>query len=349
MEEIGDTSDFTGRTEAVESVEIKARATGYLEKVFFKEGELVKKGEILYKIDDRTYKAELDRLEGEIERQQATLARMNSDLARARRMRVGDAVSREEFDKITTSKDEAAAVMASAKAAAKRARLDLEFTTVYSPIDGQISRTRITKGNLVTQDQTLLTTVRTIDPIYALFDVDEHTVLEVQKKIREGKFKGYREAEFPLFLGTQIEKGYPHKGFIDFADNTLDPSTATLRIRGEFPNKDGVLVPGLFVRIRVPLGNKRKALVVSERALGSDQGQRFLYVVSDKNKVEYRPVEVGLLRDGMRVLESGAKAGEWVIVNGLQRVRDGVTVDPQKVKMPRPLAAPAPAVKGNDK
>src|SRR5262249_31523757 len=189
----------------------------------------------------------------------------------------------------------------------------------YSPIDGRISRTRITRGNLVLADQTLLTTVVSLDPIFAYYDADERTVLQVQQQIRKGAFKSYREAKFPVYLGTQIEKGFPHAGHIDFVENRLDPNTGTLRVRGVFPNKDRILTPGLFVRIRVPLGQPHKAVVVSERALGSDQGQRFLYVVNDQNEVEYRAVQVGSLRDGMRVIESGAKAGEWVIVNGLQR------------------------------
>jgi RND family efflux transporter MFP subunit len=334
--EVLDYSEFTGRTAAVESVEIKARATGYLEEVMFKEGDELKKGDQLYRIDDRTYKAEVARIQGEITRQQATLTRLNADLARARRLRIGDTISREEYDKISTSKDEAQASLASAKESLKRAELNLEFTHVLAPIDGKVGRTRITKGNLVTSDQTLLTTILSIDPIYAYFDIDERSVLRTQRQIREKKLKSYREAKFPVLLGTQLEKGHPHEGYIDFVDNTMDPSTATLRVRGRFDNKERILSPGLFVRIRLPLGDKRKTLVVSERALGTDQGQRFLYVVNDKNEVEQRTVEVGALRDGLRIIESGVKAGEWVIVSGLQRVREGVKVEPKQVAMPVP-------------
>lgn len=331
---VSDYADFTGRTEAVESVEIKARATGYLMEVKFKEGDVVQKGDLLYVIDDRTYQADLDKLKSEIARNQALVARLNSDLNRARRMRVGDAISREEYDKITTQKDEAAAALSAAQAAAKRAELNLEFTKVYAPITGKISRTRITAGNLIAQDNTLLTTIVSIDPIYAYFDVDERTVLEVQKQIRQGNYKGYRDAKFPVLLGTQIEKGYPHQGYIDFVDNQLNASTATLRVRGRFDNPKEVLQPGLFVRIRLPLGAEREAVVVPEMILGSDQGQRFVYVVNKDNKVEYRAVEVGTLRDGLREIESGVQEGDWVIVKGLQRVREGVTVDPMKVDMP---------------
>jgi RND family efflux transporter MFP subunit len=342
-----DFADFTGRTDAVQSVDVKARATGYLEKVMFVEGQEVKEGQQLYQIDDRTYKADLDKQKAEVNRLQAMLDQLNADLARAKRMRVGDAISREDFDKAVASRDSTSAQLASARASVRTAELNLEFTRVYSPIDGGISRTRITKGNLVLADQTLLTTVVSLDPIYAYYDADERTVLEVQQQIRKGAFKSYREAKFPVYLGTQIEKGFPHVGQIDFVESRLDPNTGTLRVRGVFPNKDRVLTPGLFVRIRVPLGQPHKAVVVSERALGSDQGQRFLYVVNDKDEVEYRAVQVGSLRDGMRVIESGAKAGEWVIVNGLQRVRPGARVEPKKVPMPGPTQ-PAPGQQGGN-
>jgi RND family efflux transporter MFP subunit len=335
-----DYEDFTGRTEAKESVEIKARVTGHLEEILFKEGDLVKKGQLLYRVDDRTYKAELAKLQGEITRNEALSDRLGSDLGRARRMRVGDAISREEYDKITSNKDEAGAALDAAKAAARRAELNVEFTKIYSPIDGKISRTRITRGNLVTQDQTLLTNIVSVDPIYAHFDADEQTVLRLQKRIRDKKLTMGKKVPPPLLLGTQIEKGFPHKGVINFVDNQIDPSTGTLRIRGEFPNKEAILTPGLFVRIRLPLGEKKQAIVISERALGSDQGQRYVFVVGEDNKVVQRPVEVGPLRDGLRVIRSGVKVGEWVIVNGLQRVREGSIVEPTKVEMPKP-AEPA--------
>lgn len=344
-------ADFTGRTEAVESVDVKARATGYLQEVLFKDGDLVegrvidkktgkvlKDGTLLYQIDDSTYKAELAKYNGQIKQVQASLDRYSADLARARRMRMGDAISREDYDKTSTSRDEAAAQLESAKASAKKAELDLSFTKVWAPITGVISKTRVTKGNLVTQDQTLLTNIVMVDPIRATFDVDERSVLMFQQSMRQKKMKSYKEGEFPVYLGTQIEKGFPHRGIIDFVDNQLNPSTGTLRVRGVFPNKDRVLSPGMFVRIRLPLGQSTRAIMVTERALGSNQGQRFVYVVDEKtNKVEERSVEAGALRDGMRVIESGLKSGEWVIVNGLQRVRPGSVVEPNKVPMPAPV------------
>jgi RND family efflux transporter MFP subunit len=336
-----DREDFTGRVEPLESVEVKARATGYLDEVRFKDGENVKKGDVLFKIDDRTYKTDLARAEGDVSRLQASLDRYNADLARARRLRVGDAMSREDYDKTVASKEETAASLASARAVVDRAKLNLGFCTVDSPIDGRVSRTLITKGNLVTQDQTTLTTIVTMAPIWVYFDVDERTVLRIQQLIARKKVKSRHEANAPVFVGTQIETGYPHEGVIDFVDTKLDSTTGTLRVRGIFPNKDQVLSPGLSVRVRVPIGQKEKTILVSERAVGSDLGEKFLYVVNSESVVEQHPVKLGALRDGLRVVESGVKPGDWVIVRGLQRVRPGDTVDPERVPMPKPPPAEA--------
>jgi RND family efflux transporter MFP subunit len=326
--------DFTGRTEAKETVEIKARVTGYLMKVMFDEGKVVKEGDPLYQLDDRTYKADLAKYSGDVERYEALRERLKSDLNRARRMKVGDAISREEYDKVSGDVEQATASMASAKAAAERSKLDVGFTTVKAPITGRISKTLVTVGNLVTADSTKLTTIVSVSPMYATFDADERTVLRVQKLIKEGKFQGVRDAKVPVLLGTQIEKGYPHKGFINFVDNRIDPSTGTLRIRGEWENTDEYLTPGLFVRLRVPLGDPRPALMVADSALGMDQGIRYVYQVGSDNKVKQQTVTVGALRDGLRVVETGLKEGDVIITRGLQRVREGSTVEPTMIDMP---------------
>lgn len=348
-----DTVDFTGRTAAVETVEVKARATGYLSAVLFTDGEDVEAGQLLYRIDDRTYKAKLAKLKSDIARFEAQLADASSKLSNARRSRIGSAISREEYDTLASAKEAASASLASARDAADEAALELSFTRVYSPIAGRISKTNITKGNLVTADQTLLTTVVSIHPVYAYFDVDERTVLRFQEMIRKNELTSYRDGFFPVYAGTQVEKGYPHTGRIDFVDNRIDPSTGTLRVRGVFPPVSlkkltwagladvplpgQTMSPGLFVRIRLPVGNTtHKAILISDRAIGSNQGQKYVYVVSADNKVEERTVETGPVRDGMRVIESGLRAGEWIIVSGLQRVRPGAVVETDRVPMPGP-------------
>ncbi len=193
-------------------------------------------------------------------------------------------------------------------------------------------------GNLIQSgDQgggTLLTTIVSVDPMYAYFDVDEHTVLRVRQLIREGKADSPRDGGYPVSLGLANEEGFPHQGTINFVDNQVNPKTGTIRLRGVFPNKDQVLSPGLFARVRMPIGRPHQALLVSERALDTDQGQKILYVVNDKNEVASRPVRLGALHDGLREIADGLKPGERVIVDGLQHVRPGVTVEPKLVDMP---------------
>jgi RND family efflux transporter MFP subunit len=216
--------------------------------------------------------------------------------------------------------------------------LNLEYTKVTAPISGRISRYVVTVGNLIQSgDQsggTLLTTIVSVDPMYAYFDVDERTVLRGRQLAREGKAKAAHDGELPVALGLITEDGFPHQGTVNFVDNQVNPKTGTLRMRGVFPNAYEILSPGLFARVRVPMGNPHKALLVSDRALDNDQGQRIIYVLDDKNKVASRPVRVGALHDGLRAIEDGLKPGERVIVEGLQLVRPDITVEPKQVPMP---------------
>jgi RND family efflux transporter MFP subunit len=331
--EIIDYSDFTGRTAAVDSVELRARVWGYLTKVNFKEGAIVKKGDILFEIDPLTYNAVLHQAEGNMASLQARVERLDADLARARRMVGTGAMSREDFDKVAGDRGEAIASRDAQKANVERAKLDLEYTKVTAPIAGRVSRYNVTVGNLVQAgDQnggTLLTTIVSVDPMYAYYDVDEYTVLRVRQLVREGRAESPREAVLPVFLGLANEKGFPHEGTINFVDNQLNPRTGTMRLRGTFPNKDNVLVPGLFARIRMPFGHRRKALLISERALDTDLGAKIIYIVDDKNQVLVRKVQLGDLHDGLREITSGLNAGERYIVDGLQQVRPGATVEPQ--------------------
>jgi RND family efflux transporter MFP subunit len=336
--EVTDYADFTGRTAAVDSVELRARVWGYLDKVNFKEGALVQKGDVLFEIDPLTYRAALEQAEGNLASMQARLARLDADLARAQRLFKTSAIGREEYDKIAGDRGEAAASRAALKAAVERAKLDLGYTKVTAPVSGRVSRYVVTVGNLVQAgDQgggTLLTTIVSVDPIYAYFDVDEHTALRVRRLAREGKADSPREGGYPVLLGLASEEGHPHQGTINFVDNQVNPKTGTIRLRGVFPNKEQVLLPGLFARVRTPIGRLHKSLLVSERAFDTDQGQKILYVVNEKNEVVSRPVQLGALHDGLREVTDGVKPGEQVIVKGLQQVRPGLTVEPKLVDMP---------------
>jgi RND family efflux transporter MFP subunit len=336
--EVTDYADFTARTAAVDSVELRARVSGHLEKVNFKEGALVQKGDVLFEIDPRTYQAALHAAEGALASAEARVLRASADLARARRLFSNQAIGREEYDKIAGERGEAAGSLTSLKAALERAQLDLGFTKVTALVCGRVSRYNVTVGNLVQAGDltggTLLTTIVSVDPMYAYFDVDERTVLRVKQLIREGKAGTPDDVEVPVWLGLANEDGHPHRGSLNFIDNQVNARTGTLRVRGVFPNKDEALSPGYFARVRVPIGAPHKALLVTERALDTDQGQKIVYVVDQDNKVVSRPVRLGALHDGLREITDGLKPGDRVIVNGLQQVRPGMTVEPNLVDMP---------------
>jgi RND family efflux transporter MFP subunit len=336
--EVTEYADFTARTAAVDSVELRARVWGYLDKVNFKEGAMVEMGDVLFEIDPRTYRAALAQAEGNLAALEARVVRLTADYARAQQTVSTGAISREEYDKIAGDRGEALASRAALKAAVERAKLDLQYSKVTAPVSGRVSRYVVTVGNLVQAgDQnggTLLTTIVSVDPMYAYFDVDEHTVLRVRQLIREGKATLAQNGEVPVSLCLANEDGYPHRGTIDFVDNQVNPKTGTLRVRGVFSNKDEALSPGYFARVRVPIGFAHQALLVSDRALDTDQGQKIVYVVDKGNKVVSRPVHLGALHDGLRVITDGVKAGERVIVTGLQQVRPGITVEPNLVDMP---------------
>ncbi len=222
-------------------------------------------------------------------------------------------------------------------------QLDLDYTTIRSPITGRVSRYEVTEGNVVQSGQnggTLLTTIVSVDPMYVYFDVDERTLLQVRRLIKSGSMKNVQEVAFPMEIGLADEDGFPHRGSVNFLDNRVDPGTGTLRVRGTFSNKDGLLTPGLFIRCHLPLGEPKKRLMVAEEALASDQEQKFVYVVNDANEVSYRPVETGRLYDGMRVIEGGLTRGEKVVVKGLQRVRPGAKVEAEVAPMPTRLLLP---------
>lgn len=331
---VTDFEDFTGRVEAKASIQVRARVTGYLDKVLFKEGTEVKQGDPLFEIDPRSYKAELDRAEANVLQSQARLKRCERDFKRASDLLPQNAISQDDFDRVAGDRDEAAAAVKLAEASRDLAALNLSFTRVTATITGRISRQLIDPGNMVKADETVLTTIVSMDPIYAYFDQDERTLLRIRRLVRAGVLKTIQESSVPVLLGLVDEDGFPHEGRIDFADNRVDSMTGTLRLRGVFANPQRLLSPGLFVRIRLPIGKPHPSVLIAEQALGTDQGQSFVYVVSPKNEVVYRRVNVGPLDGGLRVIEDGLAKDEPVIVSGLQRVKTGMRVTPRAQDSP---------------
>jgi RND family efflux transporter MFP subunit len=351
---IADYVEYTGRIDAVDSVEIRARVTGFLTKVWFvkeegtdrkpAEGTEVEAGAPLYQIDDREYKADLEAAEGELAKAAAQQEKAASDVKRALTLKEKGNISAEEFERNETAKKQADANVESAVAKRDRARLNVEFSSIKAPISGKISRTEITAGNLIKADNTLLTTIVSVNPINVYFDLDERTLLAVRKLMRDGKLKsgagrGADDKEtFLVEMGLALDDGYPKKGYIDFLDNRVNPATGTIRARGVFENLEFApqrreMTSGMFARVRVPLGEPQPALLVAARGIGTSQGRKFVYLVNEKNEVVDRTVTLGPMHEGLRVIAEGLKAGEKVIIDGLQRVRPGTEVQARPAKM----------------
>ena len=352
--EVTESVDFTGRTDAVDAVNIVPRVTGLLVRIPFKAGAEIKKGELLFEVDPRPYKAQLDQAVGQVSLYNAQLKLARATYARDRVIRSRDAaaVTQLQLDQDIAAVEAATAQIKTAEATKEIYDINLGFTKVTSPIDGKVSRTYLTLGNLVNQDQTLLTTVVSLDPIQAYFDMDEPTLLRIRRGIAQGKIKRLQAGEAPVSMGLQGEEGFPHKGFVDFVNNQVNPATGSISVRGVFPNplpKIGgrLLSPGMFARIRLPIGSPAPALLVIDRAIGSDQGLKYVYVLDAENKVQYRRVTTGALEeDGLRVIAEGLKADDRVVVGSLQQVRLHAEVKPEPIAMPS--LAPVAAEKGKE-
>jgi membrane fusion protein, multidrug efflux system len=318
QKEIVEWSEFTGRTEPVDSVEIRPRTSGYIQEVRFQSGQLVKKGDVLFVIDPRWNQAVFDQ-------RQAEYDQAKSEAGRTDKLLANNAISAEEAE-ARKSKAEVA------KAALDSAKLDLEYTEVKAPIDGRVSRALLTEGNYVSGNAgsaSLLTTVVSVNPVYVNADIDEDTLLKFNELVYSKKLGTTDGGKIPVELQLADESEFPHKGYIESFDNKLDPSTGSILLRAVFPNDDSRIVPGLFARIRIPLSERHDALLIDERSVGTDQANKFVLTLTSSNTVQYQAIELGPLVDGKRVVRSGLEAGEKIVVNGMARVRPGMPVAPE--------------------
>lgn len=328
MRTVTEHEEFSGRTWSPKMIEIRARVKGYLKEVRFKDGADVKAGDVLVQVDPEPYQAELDRTKATVEQVQSKVKQTASQLKRAERLRASSSISMEEFENFRFAAEDAAAAVAVAKANETAAQLNLDFTTVKSPIDGRIGRRLVDPGNLVKEDDTHLATIVSLNPIHAYFDFDERSIVRMRRLVEEGKLKSAPDRTRPIQISLAGEDRTTLTGMIDWVDNQIDIGTGTLRSRVEIQNPDNLLSPGMFVRLRVPIGPEQQSILIPEVALGTDQGHRFVYVVEkatvngeEKEIAVYRRVDVGWLEGQMRVIEKGLSMGDRVIVTGLQRVR----------------------------
>ncbi|MDN6875604.1 efflux RND transporter periplasmic adaptor subunit [Pseudomonas citronellolis] len=331
---VNEWDEFTGRLEAPESVELRPRVSGYIDKVTFREGALVKKGDLLFQIDPRPFQAEVHRLEAQLAQARANQVRTANEAARGDRLRATNAISAELADARSAAATEARAQVAATQAELDNARLNLSFTQITAPIDGRVSRAEVTAGNLVNSGQSLLTTLVSTDKVYAYFDADERVYLKYVAMARAGGPDA--RGSTPVYLGLTGEDGFPHLGRLDFLDNQVNPKTGTIRGRAVFDNKDGLYTPGLYARIKLVGSGTYDAALIKDEAVGTDLGKKFVLVVGADRKVAYRAIELGPKLEGLRIVRSGLAKGDRIVVNGLQRVRPGAEVDAQGVPMASP-------------
>jgi multidrug efflux system membrane fusion protein len=330
--EVNEWDEFTGRLEAVESVEIRPRVSGYITEIHFEAGAIVKKGDLLYVIDPRPYQADFDRAAAEVDRMDAQLKLAQIELNRAKELRDKTTISASEFDQKAATYQGSAAAKSSAEAAKNSSALNLEFTQIKSPIDGRVSDARITLGNLVQPGagpESVLTTVVSVDPIYAKVDADENAVLKYVKLSEEGKRVSARTAKIPAWIELGNETDFPHEGYIDFVDNRLDPGTGTIRARVVLKNwNPNFITPGFFARVRIAGATPYRAALVADKVISSQQGLKFAFVVKPDNTIERRTLETGPMFEGKRIVKSGLKDGEKVVSTRLQLLQAGMHVTP---------------------
>jgi RND family efflux transporter MFP subunit len=346
-QELVEWDEFIGRLVAPEVVDVRARVSGYLQKVHFREGSDVKAGDLLFTIDPRPYQAVVDGAQADLERSQVRVELAKMEARRAKTLSESRAIAQEEIEQRNQALAEAEANFRSAEATLKTAQLELEFTQLKAPITGRISYALVTEGNLISggannSNATVLTTIVALNPIHCYLDVDEQSSLKYRDLLRQGKRPSALEEKIPAEMGLANQTGYPHKGVIDFVDNKLDPSTGVIRARAVFPNEDHLMVPGFFARVRIPGSGRYEACLVQDNAVSTDQGQPILFVLDENDAVRQVPVTLGPLHDGLRIVKEGINKNDRIVVNGVALVRAGIKVN---VKEEVPMKPPAVATK----
>jgi RND family efflux transporter MFP subunit len=347
--DVTDYQDFTGRLDAFRTVDIRARVTGYIQDAPFKEGDLVRENDLLFQIDPRPYAADLNQAKANLTLAEADRKLQEKIVARARRLIAGGNIGQEEFDQDVAAYEKSGATVGSMQAARDRSKLYVDYTRVTAPITGRISRRYVDPGNLVNADNTILTTIVTENPLYAYFDVDERTYLDLVDSAGPSQTSWQAGLQLPVLMRLANEDDYTHSGIINFVDNRVIATTGTVRMRGVFENTHGTLKSGLFVRIRLPIGKPYPALLIPDEALQSDQGRKYVWVVNKDDKVEYRPVKLGQAIAGLRVIQApekgkegkeGLAKGDRVVISGMQRVRKGAQVQVKAQDPPKPPESP---------
>ncbi|ABX50487.1 efflux transporter, RND family, MFP subunit [Shewanella baltica OS195] len=332
-ERVTEWDEFTGRLQAPESVTLIPRVSGYIDSVNFKEGALVKKGDVLFRIDPNVFEVEVARLKADLASALSAEQLATNDFERAHKLFDQKAVSAELLDTRESNKRQTAAAVASVKAALMRAELDLAYTQVQAPIDGRVSYANVTAGNYVTAGQSVLTSLVSTASMYAYFDVDEQTYLKYVKLTAEKKRNDPRAGDNPVYMALANERDYQHIGMVDFVDNAMDKQTGTIRVRASFDNEDNSLLPGLFARLRTAGSGAYEGILIDDKAVGTDLNNKFVLVVGADGLVEYRGVTLGEKVQGLRIVTQGLMAEDKIVVNGMQRVRPKMQIDPHMVEM----------------
>ncbi|GLQ31106.1 efflux RND transporter periplasmic adaptor subunit [Litoribrevibacter albus] len=335
-ERLTEWDEFTGRLEAPESVELRPRVSGYIERVAFEEGAIVHAGDPLFYIDSRSFKTEVKRLKAELTDAQSQLKLAELAYNRTKRLTSQNALSKEDYDNRFAELQQARAHVQSVEAALELSELNLSYTRVEAPITGRVSRAEVTKGNYVGAGQTILTTLVSTEKVYAYFDADENTYLKYTRLAKEGSRADDRESHNPVFMALANESDYPHQGHIDFVDNRINPATGTIRGRAVFQNESGLFTPGLFTRLQLIGSASYQGILIDDKAIGTDLNNKFVLVLDQNNTVQYRPVTLGEKVNGLRIISDGLHPGERIVVKGLQRVRPGTPVNPEVAEMASP-------------